>query len=97
MYILKGSVTVGAESLPYPQFHTVVFSANANETGVALAAAEDKTEIILIAGEPLDQTVVQYGPFVMTSREEIQKTLLDYQRGENGFEKAHTWKSAIGN
>lgn len=30
-----------------------------------------------IAGEPLDQTVVQYGPFVMTTREEIQKTLLD--------------------
>jgi len=30
-----------------------------------------------IAGEPLEQTVYQYGPFVMTSREEIQKTLID--------------------
>ena len=30
-----------------------------------------------VAGEPLDQTVFQYGPFVMTSREEIQQTLLD--------------------
>ena len=30
-----------------------------------------------VAGEPLDQPVVQYGPFVMTSREEIQKTFLD--------------------
>jgi hypothetical protein len=30
-----------------------------------------------IAGEPLDQEVVQYGPFVMTTREEVQKTLLD--------------------
>jgi hypothetical protein len=30
-----------------------------------------------IAGEPLNQTVFQYGPFVMTTREEIQKTLLD--------------------
>lgn len=30
-----------------------------------------------VAGEPLDQTVVQYGPFVMTSREEIQNTLMD--------------------
>lgn len=29
------------------------------------------------AGEPLDQTVFQYGPFVMTSREEIQQTLID--------------------
>ena len=49
-----------------------------------------------IAGEPLDQPVVQYGPFVMTSREEIQKTIIDYQYGRNGFEKAHTWKSEIG-
>lgn len=30
-----------------------------------------------IAGEPLDQEVVQYGPFVMTSKEEIQKTFID--------------------
>jgi redox-sensitive bicupin YhaK (pirin superfamily) len=30
-----------------------------------------------VAGEPLDQTVFQYGPFVMTSREEIQQTLID--------------------
>lgn len=29
------------------------------------------------AAEPLDQAVFQYGPFVMTSREEIQKTLID--------------------
>lgn len=30
-----------------------------------------------IAGEPLDQTVFQYGPFVMTNRQEIQDTLMD--------------------
>lgn len=32
---------------------------------------------IQVAGEPLDQEVVQYGPFVMTSKEEIQKTFID--------------------
>jgi len=30
-----------------------------------------------IAGEPLDQGVVQYGPFVMTTKEEIQETFKD--------------------
>ena len=48
---------------------------------------------IQASAEPLDQPVVQYGPFVMTSREEIQKTFIDYQLGQNGFEKAHVWKS----
>ena len=49
-----------------------------------------------ISGEPLDQTVYQYGPFVMTTRDEIEKTVMDYRMGKNGFEKAHTWKSEIG-
>ena len=50
-----------------------------------------------ISGEPLDQTVYQHGPFVMTTRDEIDKTIMDYRLGKNGFEKAHTWKSKIGN
>ncbi|RDB21317.1 Pirin-like protein 2 [Hypsizygus marmoreus] len=94
-YILKGKVSIGSEVLPRDAFHTLVFSNNANETGVSITATESGTEVILVAGEPLDQTVFQYGPFVMTSREEIQKTLIDYQTGKNGFEKAHTWKSKI--
>lgn len=36
--------------------------------------------IIQVAAEPLDQTVSQYGPFVMTTREEIQKTLRDCEQ-----------------
>jgi len=94
---LKGSVSLGSDTLPHEAFHTLVLSAAENETGVSLTAAESNTEFILVAGEPLDQTVFQYGPFVMTNREEIQKTLIDYQTGKNGFEKAHTWKSIIGN
>ena len=75
---LKGSVKVGQEqSLPHEAFHTLVLSSAGNETGVSLTATEDDTEFILVAGEPLDQTVFQYGPFVMTNREEIMKTLLD--------------------
>jgi len=98
-YVLKGSVVInpGSEnSLPHEAFHTLVFTSETNETGVAVQAAEDNTELILVAGEPLDQTVFQYGPFVMTTREEVQNTLRDYQLAKNGFEKAHSWKSEIG-
>ncbi|EIN07384.1 hypothetical protein PUNSTDRAFT_70784 [Punctularia strigosozonata HHB-11173 SS5] len=95
-YTLKGSVTVGTESDANEPFNTLVLSSERNETGVALTAKEDNTELILVSGEPLDQTVFQYGPFVMTTREEVQQTLMDYQRGVNGFEKAHVWKSEIG-
>ncbi len=52
--------------------------------------------MVLVAGEPLDQEVYQYGPFVMTNRAEIQQTLIDFQTGQNGFERAPGWKSKIG-
>ena len=32
-------------------------------------------------GKPLREPVVQYGPFVMNSREEIEQALRDYQQG----------------
>jgi len=95
-YIFKGSVKVGEKPTSYESFHTIVFSNEPETTGVSITALEDNTELILVAGEPLDQTVVQYGPFVMTTRDEIQNTLRDYQTGRNGFEKAHSWKSEIG-
>ncbi|TEB35892.1 pirin domain-containing protein [Coprinellus micaceus] len=95
-YLFKGSVSVGDSPAKYPSYHTLAFSGEPLETGVKITALEDGTELILCAGEPLEQTVVQYGPFVMTTKEEIQKTLLDYQLGKNGFEKAHAWKSEIG-
>ncbi|EKM55411.1 uncharacterized protein PHACADRAFT_143719 [Phanerochaete carnosa HHB-10118-sp] len=97
IYTLKGSVVVGDDEKAHEPYHTLVLSADSDETGIKLTATQDRTEFVLISGQPLDQPVFQYGPFVMTNREEIQKTLTDYQLGKNGFEKAHTWKSLIGN
>lgn len=68
---------VNSETVPNEAFHTLVLSAENNETGVRLTAAEDNTEFVVVAGEPLDQPVFQYGPFVMTNQEEIEKTLID--------------------
>ena len=36
---------------------------------------------VLIAGKPLGEPVVQYGPFVMNTREEIEQALDDYRKG----------------
>ena len=43
------------------------------------AYISEMAELIIrqAAGEPLDQPVFQYGPFVMTNRDEIQKTIMD--------------------
>jgi hypothetical protein len=39
---------------------------------------------------------VQYGPFVLTSQEEVYQKIMDYQAHTNGFERARGWRSEIG-
>lgn len=52
--------------------------------------------IVIIAGLPLDQEVVQYGPFVVNTKEEVYQAMMDYQTHSNGFERAKDWESEIG-
>ncbi|MDU5675492.1 MAG: pirin-like C-terminal cupin domain-containing protein, partial [Pseudomonas aeruginosa] len=37
--------------------------------------------VLVLAGKPLREPIVQYGPFVMNSREEIEQALRDYRDG----------------
>lgn len=98
-YVITGQLQVGEEATPIPQFNTVVLSADEGQNGVLLTRPEDATEetrFVLIAGEPLEQPVVQMGPFVVCSQREAMEAIRDYQSGTNGFEGAAGWKSEIG-
>lgn len=46
--------------------------------------AEEDAHVILLAGEPIDEPIIQYGPFVMNSVEEIEQAIRDVQRGKFG-------------
>ncbi|UCJ15127.1 pirin family protein [Pseudomonas sp. MM211] len=39
------------------------------------------TRVLLLAGKPLNEPIVQYGPFVMNSREEIEQAMRDFRDG----------------
>jgi quercetin 2,3-dioxygenase len=60
------------------------------EAEVALEAGREEIELLLLQGRPLQEPVVQYGPFVMNTREEIQQAFADYRgTGFGGW----PWKS----
>jgi redox-sensitive bicupin YhaK (pirin superfamily) len=47
-------------------------------------ARHDALDIFLIGGIPLREQVFQYGPFVMSTREEVMQAMEDYQKGRFG-------------
>jgi len=51
--------------------------------GVVVQAEED-AELLVVGGQPLDEPVVAYGPFVMNTPEEIQKAMNDVRAGRFG-------------
>ncbi|KAJ1310386.1 hypothetical protein OPQ81_007124 [Rhizoctonia solani] len=94
VYILEGSLSIQSEA--FSPRTAVVLSSNPREHYVSLSAGEAGTSIVLFAAEPLNQPIARFGPFVMNTKEELQKALLDYRMEINGFENARRWKSSIG-
>lgn len=52
--------------------------------GLDLQSGSQGAKLLLIAGKPLREPIVQYGPFVMNRREEIEQALQDYRDGNFG-------------
>lgn len=48
---------------------------------LALEAGSEGSRLLVIAGKPLREPIVQYGPFVMNSREEIEQAMRDFRSG----------------
>lgn len=98
-YTLNGTTTwdTGATTQQVPQYHITVFEQKGDTIKASVPGdAKEDTRIMIIAGLPLDQPVVQYGPFVLTDTSQVRQALFDYQTYSNGFERARDWESEIG-
>lgn len=77
VYLYEGAADIGEQQVQ-PSAVTILDKGDQ----LTVNAGPEGAQVLLIAGRPLNEPVVQYGPFVMNSREEIEQTLKDYQSGQ---------------
>jgi redox-sensitive bicupin YhaK (pirin superfamily) len=95
IYILEGSGTFGPTNNPTKasKRQTVLLTKEDEDFITFRNDDLEQLHFVLIAGQPLNEPVVQHGPFVMNTQAEIEQTFQDYQLGRNGFESARNWRS----
>jgi len=78
-YFAGNSLQVGGQTIPLNS--AIKLKPDAE---VVVQNGKGDTELLLLQGRPIGEPVVQYGPFVMNTRAEIQQAMTDYQRTRFG-------------
>ncbi|KAL8462373.1 hypothetical protein ACS0TY_033416 [Phlomoides rotata] len=93
VYVLEGEGIFGSSRSSPVSAHHLLLLGPGDGLEAQNKSSKSALRFILIGGEPLGEPVVQYGPFVMNTQEQIDQTIEDYENCTNGFEKARQWKS----
>ncbi len=80
LIVLNGQIKVNGERV-VQDGAMVVLSAQGSD---CLVETLSDASVLLLSGEPLDEPVVGYGPFVMNTRSEIEQAIHDFNSGKFG-------------
>jgi hypothetical protein len=75
-YVFEGAVEIGGKALRRGELAVLGDGAS-----VALKAGAEAGRLILLAGRPLREPVVKYGPFVMNTQQQIRDAISDFSEG----------------
>ncbi len=81
IYVYRGEVRIAGQAVPVQRMAILANTPQAD--GVVIEASTD-ARFILVSGKPLKEPIVQYGPFVMNTKEEIYQALADFRDGRLG-------------
>jgi len=80
LVVLHGTVLVNGETVAR-EAQLVQFDRDGSD--IAIEANTDAT-LLVLAGEPIDEPIVGYGPFVMNSDAQIRQAIADFNDGRFG-------------
>ena len=82
VYLLEGETSVNdQQTLQSGKLQLLTFEKDGE--AISLEANKDST-LLLLSGEPIEEKVTSWGPYVMNSQTEIMEALRDYQQGKMG-------------
>ncbi|MCP4974980.1 MAG: pirin family protein [Maribacter sp.] len=81
IYTIKGNLKINGFGLVEKE-NLVVFEDEGEQIEII---AEEDASFLVLSGEPLNEKMVQHGPFVMNSETEILEAMRDYQMGKMGI------------
>ncbi len=80
LFAIRGSATIGEVPRTLPARCMAILDNSDAAAGVRIAS-DEAVELLLVAGRPLRETIAQWGPFVMNTREQLMQAVEDYQQG----------------
>ena len=83
IYLFEGDAKIAETAMPQHSFAVL-----SDGDTLKITAGEKGARMILVAGKPLNEPIVQYGPFVMNTQEEIQQAFIDFREGRLVRDKA---------
>ena len=83
LYVYRGEVEVPGAATPVARQRMAIL-ANEGDGVQVRAAGGAPARVLLIAGQPLNEPIAQYGPFVMNTREQLMEAVDDFRNGRLG-------------
>ena len=85
LFVFEGNGQLNGQNVPL----NTLIALGVDDNAIDFIAGEQGSRFIVVSGKPINEPIVQYGPFVMNTREEIDQAMRDFQ--SNDFVRDRAW------